>query len=126
MAEMPESLLDALFALTPGGSEFVGSPQRCLEFIRDRMAAAMKVAAKNKTLEAELEAVKAREAVGDRMHDLLCRLYASPDYLVDRFAKETWKLMQDWTAPPKLTTSEPPGETAPAPSAKAPRSDEAP
>jgi len=60
--------------------------------------------------EAELEAAKAREKVGDLMRDLLCRLFASPDYLVDRFAKETWKLMQDWTAPPVLAASEPPGE----------------
>jgi hypothetical protein len=60
-ADAWQAIEDALLALTPGGSEFVGSPQRCLEFIKDRMATVMKVAAKNKALEAELEAAKARE-----------------------------------------------------------------
>ena len=56
-----KALEDQLLAMTPGGSEFVGSPQRCLEFIKDRMATVMKVAATNKTLRAELDAAKARE-----------------------------------------------------------------
>jgi len=30
--------------------------------------------------------------------------------LAQRFAPEVWQLMQDWTAPPVLAASEPPGE----------------
>jgi hypothetical protein len=40
-----------------------------LEFIKDSMATVMKVAAKNKTLEAELEAAKARE---ETLRSMLC------------------------------------------------------
>ena len=60
-ADAWQAIEGALLALTPGGSEFVGSPHRCLEFIKDRMATVMKVAVANKTLGVELEAVKARE-----------------------------------------------------------------
>src|SRR3990172_6662613 len=56
-----KALEDQLVAMRGGGWELVGSPKRCLEFIKDRMATVMKVAATNKTLRAELDAAKARE-----------------------------------------------------------------
>jgi hypothetical protein len=46
------------------------------------------------------EVLERRVAVGDRMHDFLCRLFGSPDFLRDAFSKECWTLMQDWVAPP--------------------------
>lgn len=39
-----KNLHHRLLRLTPGGSEFTGSPNRCLDFIKDRMSTVMEVA----------------------------------------------------------------------------------
>ena len=52
--ETAETLEDSLLSLTPGGSEFVGSPKACLAFVRERMTTVMKVASQNKRLQAEV------------------------------------------------------------------------
>lgn len=51
------ALRERLLALTPGGSEFVGDPMRCLEFVEDRMATFMKVAAANAALREALQQI---------------------------------------------------------------------
>ena len=55
LVNLNADLLERLLALTPGGSEFAGDPMRCLEFVEDRMATVMRVAANNTAL---LEALR--------------------------------------------------------------------
>ena len=57
-ADLVEQLEKALLDLTPGGSEFVNDPMRCVEFVKDRMANVMKVAKENKQLEADNAALR--------------------------------------------------------------------
>jgi hypothetical protein len=83
-ADAWETLEGSLLAMTPGGSEFVGSPRRCLEFIKDRMATVMKVAIANKALEAEVAELRAelRDAleVSIARGERLGHLSADDDY----------------------------------------------
>ena len=71
-----DELRAALESLTPGGSEFSNSPERCVEFVRARLATLGRVAAERNELRAALEAVAetARDwssienTVGDVLH----------------------------------------------------------
>ena len=47
-------LMDKLLALTPGGSEYSGSPQRCLDWIKDRMAMTGKIAKERNQLRGQV------------------------------------------------------------------------
>jgi chromosome segregation ATPase len=49
----------ALESLTPGGSEFVGDPNACLEWIAKRISTAGKIAAERNDVRRQLEATQA-------------------------------------------------------------------
>jgi len=106
MTETPETLTrfaDALWA--DGGNITRSSRDRLKDYAS---AWAIQLAEK----QARIEALERREAVGDRIHDFLCKIFASPAFLADAFSKECWALMQDWTAPPALAGKEKPNDPA--------------
>ena len=48
-----DELVFAIEALTPGGSEFHDSPERCLEWIRERLRVVAEIAAERNRLREE-------------------------------------------------------------------------
>ena len=52
----------AILSLTPGGSEFHDSPERCAEWARERMASAAKLAKERNELRAEVERLTGENA----------------------------------------------------------------
>lgn len=55
LRERASYVTSLLESLTPGGSEFYGSPDNCARWIRDRLSATVKQVKKRKEAEAELE-----------------------------------------------------------------------
>ena len=82
--------------LTPGGSEFHDSPERCAEFVRNRMAGVieqvrrrMEAERERDALAAELAAVKAVPVVG--LHDLSLRELIAAGYAISREKVERYR-----------------------------------
>jgi hypothetical protein len=95
----------ALQSLTPGGSEFVHDPERCVETVRalrrGEHEAAVKYAVRVKELEAERdeweaaykEAMKRGDGIATEAHENCDRMQAERDALKDELAdyKEAWE-----------------------------------
>lgn len=63
LEEDRDKLIMSLEALTPGGSEFHNDPQRCLDWISDRMKTVVNEVKKRKEAEAELEQLRSQPQV---------------------------------------------------------------
>ena len=80
-----DELANSLLALTPGGSEFYGSPQRCLSWIKDRMSMIGKIAAERNEL---------REQVADLLAACNLALQYTKDYMPNLTDDDGWKQHQ--------------------------------
>ncbi len=76
-----EDLEQALIELTPGGSEFHGSPQRCIDWANDRVSMTMKLAGRRNRY----------RKVGEQMAEVLS--YFTEDSL---FSGEVKVVLEHW------------------------------
>jgi hypothetical protein len=64
------ALESQLESLTPGGSEFHGSAQHCIEWIKDRLSTTGKIAAERNMLESQLAAANEWIPVSERLPEV--------------------------------------------------------